>query len=105
MKFQSYTGSKRAQGLKSLNCNIIFVVLTSFHLTFFWIGKIQRVKTKRLMKICHFGAGFFLSLCFNKEVRWTFLLQKIRQIKAGQNIKYDISTKTSGLVQIWQAIF
>ena len=29
-----------------------------------------------------------------------FLTQKIRQIKAGENKKYDI-TNTSGLVQVW----
>ena len=89
-------------------CNIIFVIMTCFHLPFFLDWKNSAcflLKTKWLMKICYFGpASFHQPLCFKKAACWIFLLQKIHQMKAGQNNKYNIK-KTSGLVQLWQAIF
>ena len=52
--------------------------------------------TRKFVCLCKFSST---ADCFKKAARWIFLLQKIRQMKAGQNNKYDI-TNAWGVVQV-----
>ena len=87
--------------------NIIFVILTCFHfMNFFGEKKSTRcllkykvADEKSSSKVAH----FHLALWFKKTAHWISLHQKNRQMKAGQNYKYDI-TKTSGLLQVFPYI-
>ena len=76
-------------------CSIIFVFLIRFHLTIFFGEekfsalpfKNKVVDEKKLVQV----ANFYQPLWFEKATRLIFLLQKYREMKAGQNDNQDIT--------------
>ena len=97
-------------------CNIIFVISTCFHLTnffgeekFSWLSSKNKVADEDFhfqrhanvfvkLKCLVLELLFISHLVFRRERAEFFLSKKIRQMKPGQNKKYEI-TKTSSLAK------
>ena len=107
--YRSFKRQKAANLHKTSGvCSIIFVI--------FWPTFIQQIflmptknkgaeeKTEHCNLTrkfaCLWKCKFASTTLFLEAASWIFLLQKIHQMKAGQNNKYDI-TKTWSLVQVW----
>ena len=82
--------------IKDMTKNWTFCCVNVF---FFFLHSCQTCISKN-WSVCNNNIFVVLTYHFQKAASWIFLFQKICQIRAGHNKKYDIR-KTSGLLQGW----
>ena len=83
-------------------CNIIFAILTIFHLTtnYFVRRNIQLAAFYKQSGWKNWTLQFDDKICVPLKMKFSSQ-KKSRQMKVVENIKYDI-TQTSRLVQVWE---